>query len=124
MNTNAVARIRFPLLLSALALGLISGAAAWRSPDLIAAAQTDPLGRLAMHLDVPIERLSDAVSQEEVLLDGTRLLTVKAIDHETDRIVGASFANGLQSIVDRRSMPLAAPGAPSMVPSRRRWSSA
>ncbi len=57
--------------------------------------------RLSQHIGIPVDRLEQASVASEVLLDGTRLVTVKAIDRESTNIVGATFING--RVVDRRS---------------------
>ncbi len=58
--------------------------------------------RLSQYIGIPVERLDQASVSEESLLDGTRLVTVKAIDREATAIVGTTFLNG--RAVDRREV--------------------
>lgn len=99
MNAHVFSPGRLPLLLSALAATFLAGAAAWRSSELAASAPDDRQ-RLAAHLGVAAERLTDLIAVEERLLDGSRLTTLKAVDAAAGEVVGASFLN--ERAVDRR----------------------
>jgi hypothetical protein len=88
-----------PLAAAACLLTLAAGLTGRLVPELHAQALL-PGQRLAAHLGVPEARLADLVSQDEVLLDGSRLSTVKAVDRADGRVVGASFLDG--RVVDRR----------------------
>ena len=88
-----------PLAAAVSLLTLAAGLSGQLVPDLHAQALL-PGQRLAAHLGLPEARLADLVSQDEVLLDGGRLSTIKAVDRADGRVVGASFLDG--RVVDRR----------------------
>ncbi|MDZ3823201.1 MAG: S8 family serine peptidase [Pseudoxanthomonas sp.] len=90
-----------PMVAAAALVTLAAGLAGWTGMAPVVASSTDPAARLASHLGLSVQRLSQLVVAPERLLDGTELLTLKAVDTATGDIVGVTLAG--DRAVDRRA---------------------